>query len=136
MSKWVGESEGNIRRLFERARENRPSIVFIDEIDAIAGRRGDLQIHDSQVNQLLAEIDGIAGQRGVFIIGATNRPTSSTRRSSAAGGSRGRSCSASPTRPAGSRCSASTRRGCRRSAFAWRNWRVRRTGCRRLTLRR
>jgi transitional endoplasmic reticulum ATPase len=48
--------------------------VFIDEIDAIAGRRGDLQIHDSQVNQLLAEIDGIGGQRGIFVIGATNRP--------------------------------------------------------------
>src|SRR5215208_6480040 len=74
MSKWVGESEGNIRRLFERARENRPSIVFIDEIDAIAPRRGDVSVHDSQVNQLLAEIDGVSGQRGVFVIGATNRP--------------------------------------------------------------
>jgi transitional endoplasmic reticulum ATPase len=74
MSKWVGESEGNIRRLFERARENRPSIVFIDEIDAIAGRRGQVEVHDSHVNQLLAEIDGVSGQRGVFIIGATNRP--------------------------------------------------------------
>jgi transitional endoplasmic reticulum ATPase len=74
MSKWVGESEGNIRRLFERARENRPSIVFIDEIDAIAGRRGTVEVHDTQVNQLLAEIDGVAGQRGVFVIGASNRP--------------------------------------------------------------
>ncbi len=74
MSKWVGESEGNIRRLFERARENRPSIVFIDEIDAIAARRGRVEVHDSQVNQLLAEIDGISGQRGVFVVGATNRP--------------------------------------------------------------
>ena len=75
MSKWVGESEGNIRRLFERARENRPSIVFVDEIDAIAGRRGEsLGVHDSHVNQLLAEIDGVAGQRGVFVVGATNRP--------------------------------------------------------------
>lgn len=74
MSRWVGESEGNIRRLFERARENRPSVVFIDEIDAIAGRRGEVQVHDTQVNQLLSEIDGIAGQRGVFVIGATNRP--------------------------------------------------------------
>jgi transitional endoplasmic reticulum ATPase len=73
-SKWVGESERNIRQLFERARENRPSIIFIDEIDAIAGRRGDLQAHDSQVNQLLAEIDGVTGQRGVFVVGATNRP--------------------------------------------------------------
>jgi transitional endoplasmic reticulum ATPase len=74
MSKWVGESERNIRQLFERARENRPSIVFIDEIDAIASRRGAVEVHDTSVNQLLAEIDGIAGQRGVFIIGATNRP--------------------------------------------------------------
>lgn len=74
MSKWVGESEGNLRRLFERARENRPSVIFIDEIDALAGRRGELQIHDSQVNQLLSEIDGVSGQRGVFVIGATNRP--------------------------------------------------------------
>ncbi len=74
ISKWVGESERNIRQLFERARENRPSIVFIDEIDAIAGTRGELQAHDAHVNQLLSEIDGIAGQRGVFVIGATNRP--------------------------------------------------------------
>jgi len=74
MSKWVGESEQNIHRLFERARENRPSIIFMDEIDAIAGRRGSIEVHDSQINQLLAEIDGMAGQRGVFLIGATNRP--------------------------------------------------------------
>ena len=74
MSKWVGESERNIRQLFERARENRPSIIFIDEIDAVAGRRGEVQVHDSHVNQLLAEIDGVSGQRGVFLIGATNRP--------------------------------------------------------------
>jgi transitional endoplasmic reticulum ATPase len=74
MSKWVGESEQNIRQLFDRARENRPSIIFIDELDAIAGRRGGLEVHDSHVNQLLAEIDGITGQRGVFIVGATNRP--------------------------------------------------------------
>ncbi|MEA2485661.1 MAG: transitional endoplasmic reticulum ATPase [Actinomycetota bacterium] len=74
ISKWVGESERNIRQLFERARENRPAIVFIDEIDAIAARRGGIESTDSHVNQLLAEIDGVSGQRGVFIIGATNRP--------------------------------------------------------------
>jgi transitional endoplasmic reticulum ATPase len=74
ISKWVGESERNLRQLFERARENRPSIVFIDEIDAIAGARGEIEVHDSHVNQLLAEIDGVAGQRGVFVVGATNRP--------------------------------------------------------------
>jgi len=75
VSKWVGDSERNIRQRFERARESRPSIVFVDEIDAIAGRRGEsLGVHDSHVNQLLAEIDGLAGQRGVFVVGATNRP--------------------------------------------------------------
>jgi transitional endoplasmic reticulum ATPase len=74
ISKWVGESERNIRQLFERARANRPSIVFIDEIDAIAGSRGQVETHDSHVNQLLSEIDGVSGQRGVFVVGATNRP--------------------------------------------------------------
>jgi transitional endoplasmic reticulum ATPase len=74
ISKWVGESERNIRQLFERARANRPSIVFVDEIDAIAGSRGQVETHDSHVNQLLSEIDGVSGQRGVFVVGATNRP--------------------------------------------------------------
>jgi transitional endoplasmic reticulum ATPase len=74
ISKWVGESERNIRQLFDRARENRPSIIFVDEIDAIAGSRGQIETHDSHVNQLLSEIDGVAGQRGVFVVGATNRP--------------------------------------------------------------
>ena len=78
MSKWVGESERNIRQLFERARENRPSIIFIDEIDAIAARRGEVEVHDSQVNQLLAEIDGVAGQRGVFVVGR-HEPAGSAR---------------------------------------------------------
>jgi transitional endoplasmic reticulum ATPase len=74
ISKWVGESERNIRQLFERARANKPSIVFIDEIDAVAGSRGQVETHDSHVNQLLSEIDGVSGQRGVFVVGATNRP--------------------------------------------------------------
>jgi transitional endoplasmic reticulum ATPase len=75
ISKWVGESERNIRQLFERARNNKPSIVFIDEIDAVAGSRGQVETHDSHhVNQLLSEIDGVSGQRGVFVVGATNRP--------------------------------------------------------------
>jgi transitional endoplasmic reticulum ATPase len=73
-SKWVGESEQRIQRLFVRARENAPSIVFIDEIDAIAGQRDAGGYDDRQVTQLLAEIDGLSGQRGVFVIGATNRP--------------------------------------------------------------
>jgi len=73
-SMWLGESERKVRRLFERARENQPSIVFIDEIDAVASQRGASRSFDPQVNQLLAEIDGIAGQRGVLVLAATNRP--------------------------------------------------------------
>jgi SpoVK/Ycf46/Vps4 family AAA+-type ATPase len=73
-SMWLGESERKVRRLFDRARENQPSIVFIDEIDAIASERGTSRSFDPQVNQLLAEIDGLAGQRGVLVLAATNRP--------------------------------------------------------------
>jgi SpoVK/Ycf46/Vps4 family AAA+-type ATPase len=73
-SPWLGESERAIARLFDRARENQPSIIFLDEIDAIAGKRGEWGGYDRQINQLLAEIDGVGGQRGVFVLGATNRP--------------------------------------------------------------
>jgi len=73
-SRWVGESEKAVARLFRRARENVPSIVFIDEIDAIGGSRGKLGAYDRQLDQLLLEIDGIATTPGVFVIGATNRP--------------------------------------------------------------
>ena len=106
ISKWVGDSERNIRQLFDRARANRPSIVFIDEIDAIAGRRGEsLGVHDSHVNQLLAEIDGLGGQRGVFVVGATNRPDQLDPALLRGGADcHGRSSSASQTRPEGSRC--------------------------------
>ena len=75
-SKWVGESEAAVKRLFERARANRPSIVFIDEIDAIGGSRA-AQAHGAEqrlLTQLLAEIDGLESQPGVLVIGATNRP--------------------------------------------------------------
>jgi transitional endoplasmic reticulum ATPase len=72
-SKWLGESERLISQLFERARDNRPSIVFIDEIDAIAGLRGGYGTYDRQVNQLLQEIDGIDALPGVLVVGATNR---------------------------------------------------------------
>jgi transitional endoplasmic reticulum ATPase len=73
-SPWLGESERSIARLFDRARENQPSIIFLDEIDAIAGKRGEWGGYDRQINQLLAEIDGVGGQRGLFVLGATNRP--------------------------------------------------------------
>jgi transitional endoplasmic reticulum ATPase len=72
-SMWLGESERNIQRLFERARQNRPSI-FIDEIDAIASKRGEWGSYDRQINELLQEMDGIGGQQGVFVLAATNRP--------------------------------------------------------------
>jgi transitional endoplasmic reticulum ATPase len=73
-SRWVGESEQRIARLFRRARANAPSIVFIDEIDAIGAQRGQLGAYDRQIDQLLTEIDGMGSARGVLVIGATNRP--------------------------------------------------------------
>ncbi|MEM2115470.1 MAG: CDC48 family AAA ATPase [Candidatus Woesearchaeota archaeon] len=76
LSKWVGESERAIRKIFSKARQTCPSIVFIDEIDSIAPRRGS-GIHsaiESVVNQLLTEIDGIQDLRGVIVMAATNRP--------------------------------------------------------------
>jgi transitional endoplasmic reticulum ATPase len=75
MSKWVGETEQKIRQVFQRARENRPSIVFLDEIDALFPRRGVVGSFDDRwTDQLLQEIDGFKGLPGVFIVGATNRP--------------------------------------------------------------
>ncbi|MHA3701545.1 AAA family ATPase [Jatrophihabitans sp. YIM 134969] len=76
VSKWVGESEGNVQRLFARARDNAPSIVFLDEVDAIAAVRGDAggTFSDRLLNQLLTEIDGVSEARGVFVLAATNRP--------------------------------------------------------------
>jgi transitional endoplasmic reticulum ATPase len=75
-SKWVGESEASVVRLFARARDNAPSIVFIDEIDAIAGTRSESgsSVLDRTLTQLLTEIDGMTEQRGVFVMAATNRP--------------------------------------------------------------
>jgi transitional endoplasmic reticulum ATPase len=75
-SKWFGESEANVARLFERARENAPSIVFIDEIDAIAASRGQGEVSDRLLNQLLAEMDGLSARQRVFVLAATNRPDS------------------------------------------------------------
>jgi len=73
-SRWVGESEQKVARLFRRARDNAPSIVFIDEIDAIGAARGQLGTYDRQLDQLLQEIDGMGPRRAVLVIGATNRP--------------------------------------------------------------
>jgi transitional endoplasmic reticulum ATPase len=77
-SKWVGETERKIRDLFRQAREARPALVFVDEIDAIAARRGEAVDsaglgHNSALNQLLVELDGFQTTEGVLVIGATNR---------------------------------------------------------------
>ena len=77
ISKWVGESEKGIRKIFEKARQASPTIIFFDEMDAIAGRRGldqGTKVTDRVVNQLLTEIDGLEDLHDVIVIGATNRP--------------------------------------------------------------
>jgi transitional endoplasmic reticulum ATPase len=78
MSKWVGESEAGVRELFARARGAAPSLVFLDEVDALAavrgGGAGDDGVGDRVVAALLTELDGIDELRGVVVVGATNRP--------------------------------------------------------------
>ncbi|MET0474805.1 MAG: AAA family ATPase [Mycobacterium sp.] len=77
MDKWVGASEKAVRELFRRARDSAPSLVFLDEIDALAPRRGqssDSGVTDRVVAALLTELDGINPLRDVVVLGATNRP--------------------------------------------------------------
>jgi len=77
LSMWVGKSEEGIRKVFERARQVSPCIVFFDEIDALAAKRGlemGTKVTERVLNQLLAEMDGLEGLEDVTIIGATNRP--------------------------------------------------------------
>src|SRR5579863_5165323 len=78
LSKWVGESEKGIREVFRRAKQAAPCIVFFDEIDALAPRRGggegDGQVGNRVIAQLLTEMDGIEGREGVIVLAATNRP--------------------------------------------------------------
>jgi transitional endoplasmic reticulum ATPase len=78
MSKWVGESEAGVRELFSRAKGAAPSLIFLDEIDALAAVRGrsgtDDGVGDRVVAALLTELDGIETLKGVVVIGATNRP--------------------------------------------------------------
>ncbi len=77
LSKWVGESEKAVRLIFRKARQTAPSIIFFDEIDAIAPRRGassDSGVTERVVNQILTEMDGLKGMEDVVIIAATNRP--------------------------------------------------------------
>jgi len=77
LSMWVGKSEEGVRKIFERARQVAPCIIFFDEIDSLASRRGaDMgsKVHDQVLNQLLAEMDGLEELKDVVVIGATNRP--------------------------------------------------------------
>lgn len=76
LSKWVGESEKGVREIFKKARQTAPTIIFFDEIDAIAPRRsGDAgtHVHETVVNQILTELDGVEPLDNVLILGSTNR---------------------------------------------------------------
>jgi transitional endoplasmic reticulum ATPase len=77
LSKWVGDSEKAVRELFRRARDAAPTLVFLDEVDALAPTRGqstDGGTTDRVVAALLTELDGVEPMRNVVVIGATNRP--------------------------------------------------------------
>jgi transitional endoplasmic reticulum ATPase len=77
MSKFVGESEKGVREIFKRAKQTAPCIIFFDEIDALAPRRGtgitDSHVSERVISQLLTEIDGLEELRGVIVLAATNR---------------------------------------------------------------
>ena len=77
LNKFVGESERGVRKVFEKARQASPTVIFFDEIDSIVPRRGrslDSSVTERMVNQLLTEIDGLQELNDVIVIGATNRP--------------------------------------------------------------
>jgi transitional endoplasmic reticulum ATPase len=77
LSKWVGESERAVREVFKKARQVSPSIIFFDEIDALAPARGtssDSHVSDNVLNQILTEMDGLEELKDVVVMGATNRP--------------------------------------------------------------
>jgi transitional endoplasmic reticulum ATPase len=78
LTMWFGESEANVRDIFAKARAAAPCVLFFDELDSIAVKRGsnsgDSGGADRVINQLLTEMDGIGAKKNVFVIGATNRP--------------------------------------------------------------
>src|SRR5712692_4412472 len=77
LSKYVGESERGVREIFKKARQAAPTILFLDEIDALAPARGwggDAHVTERVVSQLLTEMDGIEELKGVLVVAATNRP--------------------------------------------------------------
>jgi transitional endoplasmic reticulum ATPase len=79
LTMWFGESEANVREVFDKARGAAPCVLFFDELDSIAKSRGGSLgdaggAGDRVMNQLLTEMDGVGAKKNVFIIGATNRP--------------------------------------------------------------
>lgn len=77
LSMYVGQSEHNLHDIFDKARQNKPCVIFIDELDAMGGSRHQMRQHHDRmlVNQLLLELDGLQAQNdNVFVIGATNTP--------------------------------------------------------------
>jgi transitional endoplasmic reticulum ATPase len=79
LTQWFGESEANVRELFDKARAASPCILMFDEMDSIAktrgsGGAGSSEAGDRVINQILTEIDGVGARKNVFCIGATNRP--------------------------------------------------------------
>jgi len=79
LTMWFGESEANVRDIFDKARAAAPCVLFFDELDAIAKARGSSLgdaggAGDRVINQILTEMDGVGAKKNVFIIGATNRP--------------------------------------------------------------
>ncbi|TVU29757.1 hypothetical protein EJB05_21341, partial [Eragrostis curvula] len=79
LTMWFGESEANVREIFDKARQSAPCVLFFDELDSIATQRGGSVgdaggAADRVLNQLLTEMDGMNSKKTVFIIGATNRP--------------------------------------------------------------
>ena len=76
LSKWVGESEKAMREIFRKARQAAPCVIFFDELDAIAPRRGsegDAHVTERVISQMLTELDGLEDLKGVVVMGATNR---------------------------------------------------------------
>ena len=76
LSKYVGESEKAVRATFDRARAARPCLLFFDEFDSLAPRRGNdsTGVTDRVVNQLLTQLDGVEGRQGIVVLAATSRP--------------------------------------------------------------
>merc|ERR1712164_7387 len=79
LTMWFGESEANVREVFDKARSSAPCVLFFDELDSIASARGSSSgdaggAGDRVINQVLTEMDGVGARKQVYIVGATNRP--------------------------------------------------------------